>query len=49
MRLQLHGEVFGVSKGLQSPYRSQHMGTDIMHLSLMPGSGKGYVLTLGLW
>lgn len=26
-----------------------HMGTDIMRLCLMPGSGKGYDLTPGLW
>lgn len=35
-------------KGSAVTFQSQHMGTDIMHLGLMPGSGKGYDLTLGL-
>lgn len=47
--LQLRGEkkkVWGVSKGFAV---ALHMGTDIMRLCLMPGSGKGYDLTPGLW
>jgi len=43
--LQLHCEV----KGFGVTFPSEHMGTDIMHLGPMPGSGKGYDLTFGLW
>lgn len=46
--LQFHGGSLWCVKGFAATFQSQHMGTDIMHLCLMPGSGKGYVLTLDL-